>query len=56
MTLIVRHLVNDLDSTDYTFTDDRLEESVLVAAQLASLEIDFENTYTIDVDLSLIHI
>ena len=50
MTLIVRHLVNDLDSTSYTFTDDRLEESVLVAAQLASLEIDFENTYTIDVD------
>ena len=50
MTLIVRHLVNDLDSTNYTFTDDRLEESVLVAAQLASLEIDFDNTYTIDVD------
>jgi len=50
MTLIVRHLVNDLDSTSYTFTDDRLEESVLVSAQLASLEIDFDNTYTIDVD------
>ena len=50
MTLIVRHLVNDLDSTNYTFTDDRLEESVLVSAQLASLEIDFDNTYTIDVD------
>ena len=50
MTLIVRHLVNDLDSSNYTFTDDRLEESVLVSAQLASLEIDFESTYTIDVD------
>lgn len=50
MTVIVRHLVNDLDSTSYTFTDDRLEESVLVAAQLASLDIDFDNIYTIDVD------
>ena len=52
MTLIVRHLVNDLDSTNYTFTDDRVEEAVLVSAQLASLEIDFENAYTIDVDSS----
>lgn len=50
MTIIVRHLVNDLDSTNYTFTDSRLEEAVLVSAQLAALEIDFENTYTIDVD------
>jgi len=50
MVVIVRHLINDLNSSDYTFTDDRLEESVLVAAQLAALEIDFENTYSIDVD------
>ena len=50
MKVIVRHLVNDLDSSSYTFTDSRLEEAVLVSAQLASLEIDFENTYTIDVD------
>ena len=50
MTLIVRHLVNDLDSSDYTFTDSRLEESILVSAQLSFLEVDFEQTYTIDVD------
>jgi len=50
MTLIVRHLVNDLDSSSYIFTDPRLEEAILVSAQLASLEIDFENTYTIEVD------
>ena len=42
MTLIVRHLVNDLDSSDYTFTDSRLEESILVSAQLSFLEVDFE--------------
>ena len=52
MTLIVRHLVNDLNTSDYTFTDSRLEEAVLVSAQLASLEIDFANIYTIDVDSS----
>ena len=52
MTLIVRHLVNDLDSTNYTFSDDRLEESILVSSQLSILEIDFEQTYTIDVDSS----
>ena len=50
MKVIVRHLVNDLNTSDYTFTDSRLEEAVLVSAQLASLEIDFENTYAIDVD------
>ena len=50
MTLIVRHLVNDLNSSDYTFTDSRIEESVLVSAQLAALEVDFENTYAIEVD------
>ena len=52
MTLIVRHLVNDLDSTNYTFSDDRLEEAILVSSQLSILEIDFEQTYTIDVDSS----
>ena len=52
MTVIVRHLVNDLDSTDYTFSDDRLEEAILVSSQLSILEIDFEQTYTIDVDSS----
>ena len=44
MTLIVRHLINDLDSSDYTFVDSRLEEAVLVSAQLSLLEIDFEKT------------
>ena len=52
MTIIVRHLVNDLNSTNYTFSDDRLEESILVSSQLSILEIDFEQTYTIEVDTS----
>ena len=52
MTIIVRHLVNDLNSTDYTFSDDRLEEAILVSSQLSIVEIDFDQTYTVDVDTS----
>lgn len=50
MTLIIRHLINDLDSAAYTFTDSRIQETVLVGAQLVLTEIDFTNTYTVDVD------
>ena len=28
MTIIVRHLVNDLDSSSYTFTNDSIEEII----------------------------
>ena len=52
MSLIVRPLINDLDSSSYTFTHDRVEESILVATQLMLNEIDFEQTYTVDVDSS----
>ena len=50
MVRILRHIINDLDSSSYSFTDDRLEESILVSAQLVSTEIDFDKDYTIDVD------
>jgi len=48
MVRIVRYLVNDLTAT--TYSDSRLEETILVAAQLQSSAIDFTNSYTIDVD------
>ena len=48
MVRIVRFLINDIDAASYT--DERLEETVLVAAQLQYASIDFPNTYTIDVD------
>lgn len=50
MGTIVRHLINDVDSSNYTFSDDRIETTVLVAAQLVLTEVDFENTYTVDVE------
>ena len=50
MGTIVRHLVNDTDSDNYTYPDNRIETTILVAAQLVSTEIDFEQTYTVNVD------
>ena len=47
---IVRHLVNDLDSSNYTYSDSRIETAILVSAQIVCSEIDFENTYIIDVE------
>lgn len=48
MTTIVRHLISDVEATD--FTDLRLETTILVAAQLTVIEVDFTNTYTINVE------
>lgn len=48
MVRILRHLIDDLDSA--TYADSRLEELILVSAQLMIDTIDFDNTYTIDVD------
>lgn len=45
---VVRFLIDDIDCS--TYTDDRLEETVIVAAQLSQLEIDYDTTYSIDVD------
>ena len=50
MSLIVRHLINDLDSTSYVFPDVRIEEALLVGVQLALHEADFDQDYTVDVD------
>ena len=51
MVTIVRHLVNDIDGT--TYADSRLEETILVAAHLQYTSIDFDNTYTIDIDAGI---
>ena len=52
MSIIVRHLINELDSSAYVFSNDRVEETILVASQLVLHEMDFENTYSVDVDSS----
>lgn len=48
--LIVRHLISDLGSSDEMYSDSRIEEVILVAAQLLLGEVDFDNTYVIDAD------
>jgi hypothetical protein len=49
---IVRFLINDVDAVSYT--DDRLEETILVAAQLIHNSVDFSVSYTIDIDQTIL--
>lgn len=46
---MVRGLINDLDSP-YTYSDDRIQEVILISSQLILLDLDFANTYTVDLD------
>lgn len=52
MITIVRHLINDVDEDNYTYSYDRIEKTILVAAQIVSTEVDFNNVYTINVENS----
>lgn len=52
MTPILRYLINDLDSSNYTYADSRLQQSLLIGAQLVSTEITFNKTYEINVAAS----
>lgn len=54
MGTIVRHLINDLEDKNYKFTDQRVETSILVAAQLTIMNVDFVNTYDINVESCLL--
>lgn len=51
---IVRYLINDVDSDNYKFSDNRIETSILVAAQLMIMNVDFVNSYTINVETCLL--
>lgn len=50
MSTIVRHLINDVDPDNYSFSDQRIETTILVASQLMLMSVDFNNTYTINVE------
>ena len=52
MSTVVRHLINDVDPTNYTFTTNRIETTILVAAQLIIMNVDFNNEYEINVEAS----
>lgn len=52
MIIMLRHLINDLDipPTAPTYSDDRLQELILVSAQQVQLEVSFFQTYSINLD------
>lgn len=47
---ILRFLVNDLDPNNPVYSDERLQEIILVNATLIQMDIDFNNVYTIDIE------
>jgi len=47
--IMLRHIIDDLGDSP-TYSDSRLEELFLVAAQLIKFDVNFTNDYTIDVD------
>jgi hypothetical protein len=52
ITSIVRQLIGDAVAP-YTFSDSRLQGTIVVAAQLVNQEVAFLNTYTIDIPNSV---
>lgn len=47
---ILRNVINDVDEDNYTYADTRLEELLVVAAQLVVVDVtNLTTTYTIDV-------
>jgi hypothetical protein len=52
--LIVRHLIDDLNSSAYKYSNERIETSILVSAQLLTIETDLGTTYNIDIANNLL--
>jgi hypothetical protein len=50
MSTIVRHLINDLDPSNYKYSDKRIETSILVAGYLVLKDTSFNNNYNINVE------
>lgn len=48
--VIVRHLIDDTDFSSPRYPDERIEQAILVSAQLIQTEVAFENTYSINVE------
>jgi hypothetical protein len=46
---IVRYIINDLDSTRYKYSDERIETTVTIAAQMVILDISLQTQYDINI-------
>lgn len=51
---MVRYLISDVNSANYKYSNSRINTTILVAAQLVSLDLDFPNNYEIDIDFGSI--
>lgn len=47
--IIIRSIINDLDETNLTYSDERLQQLAVVAAQYVQKEIEFNNRYTFNI-------
>lgn len=47
--IIVRTLINDLDETNQTYTDERLQQVIVVAAKYVQFDVSLDNKYMINV-------
>jgi hypothetical protein len=47
---IVRHIINDVDPTNYKYNDKRIETSILVSSFLVQNDGDFSNIYDVNVE------
>jgi len=54
LSIVVRHLINDLDPTNYKYNDSRVETTILVGAQLVALEVDLNTVYSINVETGIL--
>jgi len=50
MGTIVRYLIDDVDPNNYTYSDHRIETTILVAAQLTQFNTSFADSYNINVE------
>ncbi len=46
---IVRTLINDVDGTNQTYSDERISQTVVVAAKYVQFDIELPNKYNIDI-------
>lgn len=50
MGTIVRYLIDDVDPSNYKYSDHRIETTLLVAAQLTQMSISFSQEYNVNVE------
>lgn len=49
LTTIVRYIISDTDSNNYRYSDERIETTIAIAAQMVILDISLQTQYNIDI-------